>query len=104
MQIAVCVYRLYLIAVADPEACFRSLTRIECFSLIALLCLQRDPFDEVLRDHPVNKARMALDWEGMGSNALDPRTLQERRKAHKDEEVCAMCGKFCAVKMLRAKG
>ena len=56
------------------------------------------------REAGMNKARMALDWGGMGSNALDPRTLQERRKAHKDEEVCAMCGKFCAVKMLRAKG
>ena len=33
--------------------------------------------------------------------ALDPDQLAKRREAHKSEEVCAMCGKFCSVKMLR---
>lgn len=57
----------------------------------------------IAREADMNKARMALDWDAMGRAALDPQLLQQRREAHKDEEVCAMCGKFCAVKMLRPK-
>ena len=49
----------------------------------------------------MNAARKALDWDGMSRAALDPKMLEKRREAHKTEEVCAMCGKFCAVKMLR---
>ena len=36
----------------------------------------------------------------MTKAALDPQAVITRREPHKDEEVCAMCGKFCAVKML----
>ncbi len=53
------------------------------------------------RDAAMNKARKALDWEGMRAAALDPETLEKRRQPHHNEEVCAMCGKFCAVRMLR---
>ena len=53
------------------------------------------------REAAMNKARMALDWEGMKNAALDPAMVEKRREAHKKEDVCAMCGKFCAVKMLR---
>ena len=49
----------------------------------------------------MNAARKALDWEGMARAALDPSQVEKRREPHKKEEVCAMCGKFCAVKMLR---
>lgn len=49
----------------------------------------------------MNAARKALDWDGMERAALDPDQLAKRREPHKGEEVCAMCGKFCAVKMLR---
>ena len=55
----------------------------------------------VQREAAMNAARKALDWEGMAKAALDPSTLAKRREAHKSEEVCAMCGKFCSVKMLR---
>ena len=48
-----------------------------------------------------NAARKALDWEAMARAALDPSQVEKRREPHKKEEVCAMCGKFCAVKMLR---
>ncbi|MBQ9453068.1 MAG: phosphomethylpyrimidine synthase ThiC [Desulfovibrio sp.] len=54
----------------------------------------------VAREAAMNTARRALDWEGMAKAALDPTTLAKRREAHKQEDVCAMCGKFCAVKML----
>lgn len=53
------------------------------------------------RENAMNTARRALDWEGMAKVALDPDMVNKRRKAHAKEEVCAMCGKFCAVKMLR---
>ena len=53
------------------------------------------------REAAMNAARKALDWEGMSRAALDPDQLAKRREAHKSEEVCAMCGKFCSVKMLR---
>ena len=49
----------------------------------------------------MNKARKHLDWEGMRAAAMDPELLDKRREPHKCEEECAMCGNFCAVKMLR---
>ena len=53
------------------------------------------------REARMNHARKNLDWEGMAKEAVDPELLQKRRQSHKNEEVCAMCGKFCSVKMLR---
>jgi len=53
------------------------------------------------RELGMNTARAQLDWEGMAKYALDPCVLHERRKEHAHEDVCAMCGKFCAVKMLK---
>ena len=55
----------------------------------------------VKREADMNTARKNLDWKGMEAAAIDPAALCRRREAHKDEEVCAMCGKFCSVKMLR---
>ncbi len=55
------------------------------------------------REQAMNSARKALDWERMGQAALDPKALHTRREPHKHEEACAMCGKFCAVKMLQDK-
>jgi len=49
----------------------------------------------------MGKARKALDWPGMERHALDAAMVDERRGEHRNEEECAMCGKFCAVKMLR---
>lgn len=51
----------------------------------------------------MNAARKALDWPGMAAAALDPAELHRRREPHNTEDVCAMCGKFCAVKMLQKK-
>ena len=56
------------------------------------------------REASMNAARKALDWEGMVRAALDPSQVEKRREPHKQEEACAMCGKFCAVKMLRRNG
>jgi phosphomethylpyrimidine synthase len=56
------------------------------------------------REAAMNAARKALDWQGMANAALDPAQVCRRRKKHENEEVCAMCGKFCAVKMLQGTG
>ena len=53
------------------------------------------------REAKMAKARMALDWPAMREAAIDPVILDKRREPHKHEEACAMCGNFCAVKMLR---
>lgn len=53
------------------------------------------------REKAMNMARKNLNWDGMKQAAIDPEQLDKRREPHKHEEVCAMCGKFCAVKMLK---
>lgn len=55
----------------------------------------------VRREATMNAGRKALDWDMMRDAALDPRQLDKRREEHKHEDVCAMCDKFCAVKMLK---
>ena len=55
----------------------------------------------VQRENAMSKARSELDWEGMSTQALNPEIVRFRREPHKTEEACAMCGKFCAVKMLQ---
>ena len=57
--------------------------------------------DALRREAAMNTARKNLDWDGMRAAALDPELLDARREPHKCEEECAMCGNFCAVKMLR---
>ena len=37
----------------------------------------------------------------MAELALDPPMVRHRRKDHADKDECAMCGEFCAVKMLK---
>jgi phosphomethylpyrimidine synthase len=54
----------------------------------------------VARDLNISKARAALDWEAMADNALDPYTLRKRRQDFHKEKECAMCGSFCAIRML----
>ena len=55
----------------------------------------------VRREATMNAGRKALDWDMMREAALDPQQLDKRREDHKHEDVCAMCGKFCAEKMLK---
>ncbi|MBQ9537338.1 MAG: phosphomethylpyrimidine synthase ThiC [Desulfovibrionaceae bacterium] len=53
------------------------------------------------REAAMNCARRNLDWEGMQKAALDPSMVEKRHAVEKTEDTCAMCGKFCAVKMLK---
>lgn len=55
----------------------------------------------VARENAISKARVALNWEEMTKLAYDPEMVRTRREPHKHEEACAMCGKFCAVKMMQ---
>ena len=53
------------------------------------------------REKTMSLARKKLDWKTMRQTAIDPAIVCAKRGEHTDEEVCAMCGEFCAVKMLR---
>lgn len=53
------------------------------------------------REQAMSEARQKLDWPGMKGAALNPDMVDLRRGKHGKEETCAMCGEFCAVKMLR---
>ena len=55
----------------------------------------------VRRDLDISRARAALDWKAMADLALDPPMVRHRRQDHADREECALCGEYCAVKMLR---
>ncbi len=54
----------------------------------------------VQRDRDISVARKQLDWERITELALDPVLVEARRKEHRHEKECAMCGKFCAIKMV----
>jgi len=55
-------------------------------------------------DFKMDIARKNLNWEDMINLSIDPETarkvhLRERNKI--DNEVCSMCGEFCAIKLLK---
>ncbi|MEL7640399.1 MAG: phosphomethylpyrimidine synthase ThiC [Solidesulfovibrio sp.] len=53
----------------------------------------------VSRNRDMSRARKALDWEAMAELAIDPALVRERRRQFGHQKECAMCGKFCAVRM-----
>lgn len=55
-------------------------------------------------DYEISKARSNLDWDEQIRLALNPekiRRIREQRAPRKMEEVCTMCGEFCAIKLLK---
>lgn len=54
-------------------------------------------------DLQMSRARRELDWDGQFEVALDPEKAREYRRSSqpKEDEVCTMCGDFCAVKRVR---
>jgi phosphomethylpyrimidine synthase len=54
-------------------------------------------------DDEMARARKALDWEGQMHLAIDPHKASQYRQESRPQmdEVCTMCGKFCAIKMVR---
>ncbi|HUU01423.1 MAG TPA: phosphomethylpyrimidine synthase ThiC [Myxococcota bacterium] len=53
------------------------------------------------RERAMSRSRKSLDWEGMYANAIDPETARKSRALAPsgDDEVCSMCGEFCAIKL-----
>ncbi|MFW5735667.1 MAG: phosphomethylpyrimidine synthase ThiC [Oceanidesulfovibrio sp.] len=56
--------------------------------------------EAVARDREISEARKSLEWDRLAAAALDPLIVEHRREEHKTEKECAMCGKFCAIRML----
>jgi len=54
-------------------------------------------------DLQMDKARKALDWEKMIQLSINPKLIREMRESSlpKERDVCTMCGKFCAIKLLQ---
>ena len=55
------------------------------------------------RDEEMAKARKGLNWEKQFELAIDSEKAKELRRERPpllDPSVCAMCGKFCAIKMV----
>ena len=54
-------------------------------------------------DDEIARARKALDWERQMQLAIDPHKARQYRQESRPqmEEVCTMCVKFCAIKMVR---
>lgn len=49
-------------------------------------------------------ARKNLDWQEMINLSIDPELAREvhfRNGAKESDEVCSMCGEFCAIKILK---
>jgi phosphomethylpyrimidine synthase len=58
----------------------------------------------IARDRKMAIARKNLDWEAQMELAIDPQKARRLRSANppkEDEEVCTMCGKFCAIKTVK---
>jgi phosphomethylpyrimidine synthase len=53
-------------------------------------------------DLQMSQARKSLDWEKMIDLSIDPDYVRKERESSMPEEddVCTMCGKFCAIKLL----
>ena len=54
-------------------------------------------------DHAMSKARKALDWETQLNLAIDPINAKRIRAEAppQEEDVCTMCGEYCAVKLVQ---
>lgn len=56
--------------------------------------------EAIERNRGISKARKELNWEQIAKFALDPEIVKKRREKFATKEECAMCGEFCAVKMI----
>ena len=54
-------------------------------------------------DYRMDIARKNLDWEAMIKESIDPELSREihYRNGIMDDDVCSMCGDFCAIKILK---
>jgi phosphomethylpyrimidine synthase len=54
-------------------------------------------------DLELSKARKRLDWESQIELSINPELSRKIRKERKpgESDVCTMCGKYCAIKLLK---
>ncbi|MFX0031941.1 MAG: phosphomethylpyrimidine synthase ThiC [Promethearchaeota archaeon] len=54
-------------------------------------------------DYRMDMARKNLNWEEMIKNSIDPNLSREKhyRNGYIENDVCSMCGEFCAIKILK---
>ena len=58
----------------------------------------------IARDRKMAMARKNLDWEAQMELVIDPqkaRRLRSENPPKEDDDVCTMCGKFCAIKTVK---
>ena len=55
------------------------------------------------RDRRMSEARKNLDWETQMKLAIDPKKAERVRRENppSEDDVCTMCGKYCAIKQVR---
>jgi phosphomethylpyrimidine synthase len=56
------------------------------------------------KDQEFSQAREDLDWETMFALCIDPRKAREHREKRlpiEDEKACSMCGKLCAIEIVK---
>jgi phosphomethylpyrimidine synthase len=64
--------------------------------------LARGRKQAVERDRQMSQYRKALDWEGQLRMAIDPEKIRSFRKERSlHDDVCSMCGEFCAMKVVK---
>jgi phosphomethylpyrimidine synthase len=55
----------------------------------------------IARNEKMSVYRKSLDWEGQIRTSIDPDKIRTFRKERKlDDDVCSMCGEFCAMKIV----
>ena len=54
-------------------------------------------------DLKMDLARKNLNWEEMVNQSIDPELSKQihYRNGNIDDDVCSMCGEFCAIKILK---
>ncbi|MBP1730058.1 MAG: thiamine biosynthesis protein ThiC [Deltaproteobacteria bacterium] len=58
--------------------------------------------DAIERDRQMSTYRKALDWEGQVRMAIDPEKIRSFRKERSlRDDVCSMCGEYCAMKIVK---
>jgi phosphomethylpyrimidine synthase len=54
------------------------------------------------RNAQMSRYRKALDWEGQINMAIDPEKIRSFREERSlQDDVCSMCGEYCAMKIVR---
>jgi len=56
----------------------------------------------ILKEYEISKARKELNWEKQFEISIDPEKSRKYREISgiKNEDVCTMCGDFCAIKQI----